>query len=111
MESARYATEWGPDMELDVRSPAQGSEPTADKSTSVAESAIGSAFDTLDSMLALVPNPMPSSGQLRQIRGRGGDHLAAAARRARRPALVWVGTMDLIVERCLSLYLRGESDD
>jgi hypothetical protein len=64
--------------------------------TSVMESVIDSMVESVDSLLAAVPNPVPSAGQLRQARGRGVAQLARATDRARKPLLAGIGTADLI---------------
>ena len=65
----------------------------------VIESVIDSMLESVDSLLAVVPNPVPSAGQLRQARGRGVAHLSRATHRARTPLLAGIGTADLIAEQ------------
>ena len=64
---------------------------------------IESVLGVVDRVLAGIPNPVPSSGQLRQIRGRTLPQLmspvATPVRRARRPLLAAIGTADLLADQ------------
>lgn len=60
---------------------------------------IESMLGVVDWVLAGVPNPVPSSGQLRQLRGRGMPTVTAPARRVRRPLLAAIGTADLLADQ------------
>ena len=81
--------------------PEAGSRWTAVRTPASASTVIVASFvDSVDVLLDTVPNPVPSAGQLRQARGRGGEHLSRAIRPARRPLLAGIGTADLILDRC-----------
>lgn len=73
----------------------------------VVASVIESMLGVVDWVLAAIPNPVPSSGQLRQIRGRGLplviNPVITPVRRARRPLLAAIGTADLLADRTRSL--------
>jgi hypothetical protein len=60
---------------------------------------IESAVEIVDRVLAGVPNPVPSSGQLRQLRGRSLPVVTSPVRRVRRPLLAAIGTADLLADR------------
>ena len=56
---------------------------------------------SVDAALALVPNPVPTAGQLRQARARRDERLRGvgrAARPARKPLLAGVGAGEWLVE-------------
>jgi hypothetical protein len=76
-------------------------QPRSSSRASVVAAVIEAMLGVVDSLLARVPNPVPSSGQLRQARGRGSLTLASAFRRARRPLLAGIGTADLLAEQLL----------
>lgn len=66
---------------------------------------IDSITESVDSVLARVPNPVPTAGQLRHTRKRGGEQLrglGSVARPARKPALASVGAGELLVHRVWS---------
>lgn len=69
----------------------------------VVVSVIESVLEVVDWVLAGIPNPVPSSGQLRQIRGRALPPVISPVvnpvRRARRPLLAAIGTADLLADR------------
>ena len=70
--------------------------------TAVVVALIDSITESVDSVPAMIPNPVPTAGQLRQARARGGERLRGvgrAARPARRPVLAGVGAGDLLVDR------------
>jgi hypothetical protein len=87
----------GPFTTPDTR--AEGGDSVAGTPDSVIESVIDSMLESVDSLLAAVPNPVPSAGQLRQARGQGVAHLSRATHRARRPLLAGIGTADLIAHQ------------
>ena len=66
---------------------------------SVLVSAIESALEAVDRVLAGIPNPVPSSGQLRQARGQVLRTAASPVRRVRRPLLAVIGTVDLLADQ------------
>jgi hypothetical protein len=64
---------------------------------------IDSIAEAVDSVLARVPNPVPTAGQLRHTRTRGGEQLRGLGRvacPARRPVLAGVG--EILVHRVWS---------
>jgi hypothetical protein len=65
----------------------------------MAESVIDSVLESVDCLLATVPNPVPSAGQLRHARRRGIALLSRAAHPARRPLLAGIGTADVLAEQ------------
>jgi hypothetical protein len=65
----------------------------------VVATVIESLLGVVDRVLAGVPNPVPSSGQLRQLRSRGRPIVIDPVRRARRPLLAAIGTADLLADR------------
>ena len=77
--------------------------PTEPVTSSTAESAIDALVESLlasvDQVLAGVPNPVPSSGQLRRARGRGASQVSSVSRRVQRPLLAGIGAADLIAEQ------------
>lgn len=63
---------------------------------------IDSFADSMDSVLVMVPNPVPTAGQLRHTRKRGVEQLGRlgrVARPARRPVLAGVGAGELLMHR------------
>lgn len=63
---------------------------------------IDSIVESVDSVLVMVPNPVPTAAQLRRTRKRGGEQLGGlgrVARPARRPMLAGVGAADLLIHR------------
>lgn len=76
---------------------------------------IESVLSVVDRVLAGIPNPVPSSGQLRQIRGRGLpaviNPVVTPVRAARRPLLAAIGTADLLADQTkrLGIELSFES--
>jgi hypothetical protein len=64
---------------------------------------IESVLSVVDRVLAGIPNPVPSSGQLRQIRGRTFptviNPVVTPVRAARRPLLAAIGTADLLADQ------------
>ena len=68
-------------------------------------SVIESALDVVDRVLAGIPNPVPSAGQLRQVRGQALRTAASPVRRVRRPLLAVIGTVDLLADQTRGLDL------
>jgi hypothetical protein len=63
---------------------------------------IDSFAELVDSVLVLVPNPVPTAEQLRQARDLGGEQLrwvGVVARPVRRPVLAGIGAGELLVDR------------
>lgn len=63
---------------------------------------IDSIMESVDALLALIPNPVPTAGQLRRTRKRGREQLRGLGRitgPARRPALASVGAGELLLQR------------
>lgn len=68
----------------------------------LAVAVIDSITDSIDSALVMLPNPVPTAGQLRDTRKRGGLQLRRLGRvtySARRPVLAGVGAGELLVHR------------
>jgi hypothetical protein len=63
---------------------------------------IDSFVELVDSVLVLVPNPVPTARQLRQTRNLGGEQLrrvGVVARPVRRPVLAGIGAGELLIDR------------
>lgn len=69
--------------------------------TTIVTALIEVVLGVVDYLLAGVPNPVPSAGQLRLARQRGLPVLVGPARRVRRPLLAGIGTADLLAEHLL----------
>jgi hypothetical protein len=76
----------------------------------VIDSVSGSMETGIESVLASVPNPVPTAGQLRIARSRAAHWLTHISNPARRPLLAGLGTLqittELIIERLRELLFR-----
>lgn len=69
----------------------------------VVVSVIEAMLDVMDRVLAGIPNPVPSSGQLRRARRQALRTATGPVHKVRRPVLAVIGTVDLLADRTRGL--------